>query len=48
METRVIPLTVVEVVDMLISGREKLAKELITELCEFERDKAKETFSGIV
>jgi hypothetical protein len=37
MEARIIPLTVKEVIDMLISGREKLATELITELQHFER-----------
>lgn len=36
METRIIPITVVELTDMLISGREKLAKELVTELREIE------------
>lgn len=47
METRVIPLTVMEVVDMLISGREKLAKELMTELYEFERCKVRRTFQKL-
>ena len=32
----IIPITVIEVLDLLISGREKLAKELVTELQEFE------------
>ena len=36
MEARIRPVTVVELVDMLISGREKLAKELVTELRETE------------
>jgi hypothetical protein len=39
MEARIIPLTVKEVIDMLISGREKLATELMTELQDFERYK---------
>lgn len=37
MEARYIPLTVSEVVDMLISGREKLARELVTELQAVEQ-----------
>lgn len=39
MEARIIPLTVKEVIDMLISGREKLATELMTELQGFEKYK---------
>lgn len=34
MEARTIPVTMIDVIDMLISGKEKLAKELITELHE--------------
>ena len=32
MEARLIPVTVIEVIDMLISGKEKLATELVKEL----------------
>jgi hypothetical protein len=42
MEARIIPLTVKEVVDMLISGREKLAIELMAELQYFESCKSKQ------
>lgn len=41
METRFIPVTVAEVVDLLISGREKLAREIVTELTEYERTRRK-------
>lgn len=34
MEARTIPVTMIDVIDMLISGKEKLAKELVTELQE--------------
>lgn len=36
MESRIIPLTVIEVVDLLISGKEKLATELVNELRQTE------------
>jgi len=32
MEARIFPLTMIELMDLLISGREKLAAELVTEL----------------
>ena len=36
MEARIVPLSVMEVLDMLISGKEKLANELIKELLTSE------------
>jgi hypothetical protein len=38
MENRFIPLTVIEVVDMLISGKEKLAIDLVNELALYRRE----------
>lgn len=40
-QARIYPLTVIEVLDMLISGKEKLATELVVELRKFERNKRK-------
>lgn len=36
MNARIVPLTMVELIDLLISGKEKLATELITELRVYE------------
>jgi hypothetical protein len=36
MEARIYPLTMIELIDLLISGREKLAVELVTELRFYE------------
>ena len=38
MEAQPFPLTMIDVIDMLISGREKLAKELVTELQQFNEN----------
>lgn len=35
MEAQVFPLSMIEIIDMLISGRVKLARELVTELQQF-------------
>lgn len=45
MDTRKIPITVLDVIDMLISGREKLAKELINELQQYEYQNKKRRLS---
>lgn len=36
MDAKFVPLSVIEVIDMIISGREKLATELVTELKQYE------------
>ena len=41
MQARIYPLTMVELIDLLISGREKLATELVSELRNFETIKSR-------
>jgi hypothetical protein len=36
MQARIFPLTMLELIDMLTSGRTKLANELVTELRNYE------------
>ena len=36
MQARVYPITMIELMYLLTSGREKLAKELVSELCTYE------------
>lgn len=41
MQARIYPLTMVELIDMLLSGRDKLATELVTELRVHEKESIK-------